>query len=113
MKYAKFVRELRKYGLVDKSWIANKEDQKILNHTVTLALKQLKPNLRDCEFSCGRQVENQVIEYRRLPRIPDMWLRKCASCGLYQHPETGEMVDHRLINKWFPPRNKQDRDLEE
>ena len=106
MKYAKFVRELKKYGSVDKSWIAFREDQKIRNHTITLALRELKPNLRACEFACGQQVANQVVEYRRLPRLNGIWLRKCAACGLYEHPETKEMVDHRVINKWFPPRNK-------
>lgn len=105
MKYARFVRQLKKYGSVDKSWIAVKENQKIQNHTITVALRELNPQIKPCEFSCGREVENQVVEYRRLPRLTGIWLRKCATCGLYEHPETKQMVDHRVINKWFPPRN--------
>lgn len=106
MKYAKYVRELRKYGIVDKSWAGEREGQCILNHTIPLAVRELLPQMRPCEFKCGQDVENQVVEYRRLGQERRIWVRKCQSCGLYEHPQTGEMVDHRLINKWFPPRNR-------
>lgn len=105
MDPVKYRRRLSKLGTADKLWSDYKE---VRNHTFPLAIREIKSTSKPCEFSCGRDVVNQVVEYRRLARLPDMWLRKCASCGLYQHPETGEMVDHRLINKWFPSRNKQD-----
>lgn len=113
MKYAKFVKQLRKYGSVDKSWAGSERGQKILNHTIPLAVSELKPVSRPCELLCGREVVNQVVEYRKLARLPRIWLRKCASCGLYQHPVTGEMVDHRVINKYFPPRNTANKDEED
>lgn len=109
MKYAKFVKELRKYGIVDKSWIQNNgHELPVKNHTVPVAIRELKPITRPCEFKCSEQVANQVVEYRRLGHKQRIWIRKCQNCGLYEHPVTGEMVDHRLINKYFPPRNPQE-----
>lgn len=106
MKYAKYVRQLRKYGILDKSWAGViGGTNKIQNHTVPLAIKELKTQMRPCEFKCGELVPNQVVEYRRLGNKQRIWVRKCQNCGLYEHPQTGEMVDHRVINKYFPPRN--------
>lgn len=108
MKYAKYVRQLRKYGILDKSWAANHHSEKIQNHSIPLAIKELKSQMRPCEFKCREQVANQVVEYRRLGHKQRIWVRKCQNCGLYEHPQTKEMVDHRLINKYFPPRNSQE-----
>ena len=107
MKYAKFCRLLKKYGEVDKSWAGI---TKAKNHTITLALRELKPIYKQCEFACGQEVANQHIEYKRVDHKHIRWLKKCASCGLYQNPQTGEMVDHRTLCKYFPNRI---RDLSE
>ena len=106
MKYAKFVREIKKYGEVDKSWAHNNgHERPVMNHTVPLAIRELKPVYRPCVFDCGREVSNQHTEYRRVDYRDVRWLEKCVSCGLYKNPRTGEMMDHRSVNKYFPPRN--------
>lgn len=53
-----------------------------------------------CELECGQLVNNQHIEYSRRPGLED-WLVKCVSCGLYQHPQTKKMVDHRMLHFIF------------
>ena len=102
MKYAKFCREIKKYGLVDKSWSGLKDIQ---NHTVTLAVKELKPVYKPCQLNCGQEVANQHIEYKRIDNAQVRWLTKCDNCGLYQDPQTLDMVDHRCLNKYFPKRS--------
>jgi cob(I)alamin adenosyltransferase len=107
VKYAKFVKAISKYGVVDKSWIQNNgHELPVKNHTVPVAIRELIPIYRPCQFNCGREVANQHTEYRRVDNKQVRWLEKCVSCGLYKHPQTGEMMDHRSLNKFFPPRNK-------
>lgn len=103
MKYTKFVREIKKYAEVDKSWAANHHHEKINNHSIPVAVRELKPIYKPCELGCGQDVSNQHIEYRRTHH--NTWLIKCMTCSLYQDPKTGLMVDHRCVNKFFPPRN--------
>lgn len=103
MKYAKFCRQLRKYGKVDKSWSGM---GKINNHTIPLAIIELNPVPRICELACGQQVENQHIEYRRIQHKNATWLVKCTNCGLYQDPVTGRMRTHKELRTYFMYNNK-------
>lgn len=102
MKYAKFCREIKKYAEVDKSWCGLKD---INNHTIPLAVRELKTEYKPCSLNCGQEVSNQHIEYKFIGQNDTKWLIKCDSCGLYQDPETGEMVDHRCLARYFPRRN--------
>lgn len=101
MKYSKFLRMLKKFGSIDKSWSGLEKPK---NHTLTYALKQIEQPAKPCRLECGQLVKNQVIEYRRsnMKNIP--WLEKCVSCKLYKDPRTGLMVDHRSLAQLYPKR---------
>lgn len=98
MKHNKYLRQLKKFGNIDKFWSGYRE---VNNHTFPYALTELKPVARKCELTCDKMVENQRIQYQRVDWDIARWITKCDTCGLYQDPRTGEMVDHRCLNKYF------------
>ena len=71
------------------------------NETVPLTIKEIIRELRPCEYECGANVTDQRSQaVRKLTPFPH-WQQQCKNCGLYQHPQTGRMVDHRELRLFY------------
>lgn len=71
------------------------------NETVPLTIKEIIRELRPCEYECGANVTDQrSVATRREAPFPH-WLQQCKNCGLYQHPQTGRMVNHRDLHAYY------------
>lgn len=70
------------------------------NDTVPLTIKEIIRELRPCEYECGANVTDQRSQAIRKETPFPHWLQQCKNCGLYQHPQTGRMVNHTEL-RWF------------
>jgi len=102
VKYRNFKRRLMKLADVERDRNgARKSDWD--NHTLPLIVTNIKMKPRPCEFACGKQVQNQHIEYQLIDSI---WMKKCTICGLWQDPKTGLMEDSKTLRGYFMRKNR-------
>lgn len=71
------------------------------NDTVPLTIKEIIRELRPCEYACGANVTDQRSQIVRREAPYPHWLTQCRTCGLYQHPRTGQMVSQRDLHAYY------------
>ncbi|CAB4153776.1 hypothetical protein UFOVP641_25 [uncultured Caudovirales phage] len=77
---------------------------------IGIVIKRLKPKERACELSCGRLVEDQVIEKRLILEPFKHYRTRCSNCSRYLSPRNGTMVSSMEIGREFVVwKNNQDK----